>query len=163
FMAELLGDASSDTPEAADDVVVAQRLDRPSPPPLRPETADHSSSDRLDDQRADVRKDTDPGEHEEDRQDTRGVVLRHRVESRQRARDDRPIERLQPRFVERRPEADGADPEHDAHRGDGVAEAAEAEGVLHPRSIVGPWTTSPRRASATSIWIPSRWQGCTRI
>src|SRR6266508_6213954 len=147
-MPELLGDAPPDAAEPADDVVVAQRLDRLPPPPFSPEPADDPSRDRLDDERADVRKDTDPSEHQEDRQDAGAVGPRNGVEARQRAGDDRPVERLQPRLVERRPEADGSDRQHDGHRAERVREAPEAEGVIHARSIVGPWKT--RSAEHTS-------------
>jgi hypothetical protein len=60
FVPELVGHTPAHATEAADDVVAAQRLDRLSPPPLCQRPADHSTCDRLDQERPDVGKDSDP-------------------------------------------------------------------------------------------------------
>src|SRR5213078_3532393 len=157
LVTELLRDAPPHATEPADDVVLPQRLDRHSPPSLRPQPADHTARDRLDDERADVGKDTDARQNQKDRDDPSPVILRNRVESGERARDDRAVEGLEPGLPDRRVKADGADAEHHEHRGDCVGKTSEAEGMVHLRSIVGSWTTTPRSASSTSISTLSRW------
>src|SRR6266540_2198816 len=160
-LAELLGDAPADTTEPADDVVVAQPLQRSSHPPLRPHAADDPAGDRLDDEGTDVGKDTDAREHDEDRDDAGAVVLRDGVEAGEGARDERPVERLQPRLAQAPAEAERAEQEHDAECQHGVDEAARMEG-LHTSSIVGSWTATPKSASLTSTSTPSRWPGSMR-
>src|SRR5205823_9992657 len=99
---------------------------------------------------------------QQDGADSRAVVLREPIQSREGARDDNTIEGLQPGLTEQQVKADGADAEHDEHRRKGVRETAEAEGVVHLRSIVGPWTTKVRSASSTSISTRNRWRASTR-
>ena len=91
--AELAADALADAAVPADDVVVAHTVDRPPPPPLRECTADHAAGDRLDEGGADVGKDSQPAEHDDDRPELAAGAVRRRIEAVQRPGHDRAVER----------------------------------------------------------------------
>ncbi len=95
---ELFGDAAAHTAVAADDVVVAQLVDRLPPPPFDERARQHASRHRLDDNGTGVRDNRQPRDQEDDRQRARRVVGRNRVEARERDRDHRPVEGLKRRL-----------------------------------------------------------------
>src|ERR687888_347039 len=65
--ADPLGGAAASPAVAADDVVVAQVLDPAPPPPLRQRPGEDAPRDPLDEDRRHVGKDSDSGQHEDDR------------------------------------------------------------------------------------------------
>ena len=144
-LAELLAHAAADASVAADDVVVGELLDRPLPPSLGHCPGEDATRDPLDQDRRDEGKDSQSGQDEDDRDQARRVVGRDGVEPGQRARDDRAVERLDPRFVrevveEQRPGGD------DGHGAAEREDDARVENVVHGY-IVGAWRT---RASSGS-------------
>ncbi len=114
--AKLVGDLAADAAVAADDEVVAQAFDRSLPSPFGQDAGQDSAGDRLDDNGAGVGDDRQAAEHEHHRDDARAVRARDGVEPRERRRHDRAIERLEPRFVQSRVEADRAAGERDGDR-----------------------------------------------
>src|SRR5262249_9136663 len=158
---KLRPDPLRDASVAADDVVVSQLVDRPPPSFLGQPTAQDALGNPLDDRRGDECKDSHPCEHHEDREDSRRVVLRNRVQAEQGARDDRAVEGLQPALVRGPAEADRPEREHRAERAKREGDPAWADPV-HATSIVSPWTTTPRSASSTSTSTPSTSAGSTR-
>jgi hypothetical protein len=131
LLEELGGDAAADSAIAADDVVVAQLLDRAPPPPLGKRAREDAPRDPLDENGRDVGKDSQPGQHEHDRDQASPVVARHRVEPGKRDRDDRPVGRLHPRLVQRLVEGDRS-AHQDGQKGcHGVRHPARAERLDH--------------------------------
>jgi hypothetical protein len=126
----------ADAPVAADDVVVAQPLDRPPPPSFRQRAGENAAGNPFDENRGDVGKDSQSREDEEDRHRPRRVGSRDRVQSGQRGRHDRPVERLQPALVQRRVEGDRPGREDQEQRPDRVPHPARAERLPHPSSIL---------------------------
>ena len=82
------------------------------------------------------------------------VVGRHRVQARERARDDGAVERLEPRLVADGVESDrpGGDDGHGP--GQRVGHPSGGKDVVHAY-IVGAWKTKASSDSSTSTWIPT--------
>ena len=145
-LAELARDPLSNPSVPTDDEVVVLLFDRLPPSFLRPSTREHPARDRLDDDRADVGKDSHAGKDEHHCPEPAGGSMRRRVEPVERGRDDRAVERVQPALVENDPKPDGSRADDDARREEDTRQAAHREGLRHA-CIVGVWKTRPASAS----------------
>src|SRR5712691_9604109 len=158
---ELLGHPPANPSETADDVVVVQPFDRPSPPPFTPRIGDDAASDQLDESGRDVGEDCHADEEQDDREELGGRVARLRVDPGEGHGHDRAIERVHPPLAERSMEPDRAESQGEEQRRRRIGESAEAE-VLHRLYRRAAWTATVPSASSTSISIRSRWRGRTR-
>jgi hypothetical protein len=138
---ELLRHAATDPAVATDDVVVAELLDRPSPPSFGQCAREDAARNPFDEDRGDERKDSQSGEDERNRDQPCRVVRRHGVEPGQRARDDGAVERLDPPFVGCVVEGDRSRDDDHRRGAQGVSDPPRREGVVHGY-IVGAWRTT---------------------
>ena len=134
---ELRGNASSHAPEAADDRVVVQVVDRASQLPLRVGLRDRSVRDEVDDRARQVEEDCHASQQQEDREELRTRSGRLAVEPCERRRDDRAVEGRDPPLAENRLKAGRPDDEDQDERRLRVDEAPPLKGAAHGAILGG--------------------------
>ena len=130
---ELRGDAPADTAVSADDHVIAQLFDLPPPPSLTEDVAEDAAGDGVDHDARDVEEDCHAREEQDDREDLARVGVGSAVQPRERRRDDRTVEGVDPPLAEKDLEPDGPDGEDRGEHGHGPCEATPVGLVQHSR------------------------------